>query len=1008
MTPDGLVFEDCRPPKPFRTIAHHVVELFKGRLNDATEVGFHCHCGHKGGVQFTEYQAMTALPSTVPDNICDLVIAAWRAHTKDLDDVHPNAEDQIRDFFSRQLEQPGGPTMNDAPRYPLTAIPPGTPKPKSLTISAFVDEGMRRIIVDYAEKLGIPVEPVESRHFDWLVTDRPTGLKSVTATAMREYLARLLYGDEGLVENLLADEKGDNSWRQMPIPSKEMREAWEKWDCLFTEPHGKRCSLLTHIFRGNLQNFSGWGEPDRFEEFDETKFNTSPNIFWRPSGKTWAEVEEKVKNTTPVAAAPITKIPEGTHPPSHITIVESGTRPKWGSIEVLRALAGALNIPCGYLGQIDQTFVGNHPWVVTENPCSADFLCGAKVATAAAMNAFLHTERDRAWAKKQEEAGQPPLKPDGDRPTRIILRSYAADDKPRIERLLGLARQLQIPVQLAGPWSCTAFPPGAEDYLALDVVFPEVLVHPRDVLIISEGHEYHDGNGEKRLFSPSLAEAENQLLWAAREDDQRFVTGLVELLGLPAEASRADIAAAVEAKDDDSEIGVITSHQLAECHRQRARYEECDAQVREILGASQGEESVEAAKRVMADLVEWKRELANWKNDATAQRQENAENLRKLLADINEALGIHSEQSLASVLQRAKWLVEQNKYQTEKLAEILGCKSNDFSALLEKVQRVIREHQTLLGERIESNAKIDQLCASLSRERDRLCRHAESAQNNNAVEQLNAIHVRILHILGPDASTAGIFDSVEKVVKERDNLGEKLDTVHRDLAKRLGLPKDAGWNAIMIAVERIVGDSRNPVEIRANNKELGVKLAREYDRNLHLRAALDTAEKDRDALKERLETAVTAERQTVAQRIDLALTGSANCTDLERMLQAAERVKSALSDAEAARRKLIAVLSLNEAAGWGTIASFVAGKRDGLKDCIRRLSLHQSLIGLVADALDAPNEEKDPDDDGDLNTALVDRLTGYYRRLYTAAGFAEPPQGGWAQLLAEFERPRES
>ena len=708
MTPDGLIFEDCRPPKPFRTITHHIVELFKGRLNGATEVGFRCHCGHKGGVVFTNdaYPALDGWRS-----MRNRVISAWRAHTKDLDGVHPNAVDQIRDFFSRQLEQPGGPTMNDTPRY--------------------------------------------------------------------------------------------------------------------------------------------------------------------------------------------------------------------------------------------------------------------------------------------------------DRPTRIILRSYAADDKPRIERLLGLARQLQIPVQLAGPWSCTAFPKGEEAYPALDMVFPEVLVHPRDVLIISEGHEYHDGNGEKRLFSPFLAEAENQLLWAAREDDQRLITGLIELLGLPADASRGDIAAAVEAKDGDSEIGVITSHQLAECHRQRARYEECDAQVREILGASQGEEAVEAAKRVMAELDERKRELA-WENDATALRQEAAENQRELLADINEALGLHPEQSLAGALQRAKWLVEQNKFQTEKLAEILGWKSNDFSALLEKVQRVIREHQTLLGERIESNAKIDQLCASLNRERDRLCRCAESAQNNNAVEQLNAIHVRILHILGPDASTAGIFDSVEKVVKERDSLGEKLDIVHRDLAKRLGLSKDTGWNDIMNAVDIVVGDSRNPVEIRANNKELGAKLAREYDRNLHLRAALDTAEKDRDALKERLETAVTAERQTVAQRIDLALTGSANCTDLESMLRAVEHVKSALSDAEAARRNLIAVLSLNEAAGWGTITSFVSGKRDGLKDCLRRLSLHQSLIGLVADALDAPNEGKDPDDDGDLNTALVDRLTGYYRRLYTAAGFAEPPQGGWAQLLAEFERPRES
>ncbi len=139
---------------------------------------------------------------------------------------------------------------------------------------------------------------------------------------------------------------------------------------------------------------------------------------------------------------------------------------------------------------------------------------------------------------------------------------------------------------------------------------------------------------------------------------------------------------------------------------QAAKQAECDAQVRDILGAAKGEESVDAAKRVVVDLAEWKRGQASWKNDATTQRQETAENQRKLLdilnagtvdpswqrcldyaearmanarkfeEDVNEALGIHPEQSPHSALQRAKWLKKQDKYQTEKLAEILGYKSD--------------------------------------------------------------------------------------------------------------------------------------------------------------------------------------------------------------------------------------------------------------------------------------------------------------------------------------------
>jgi hypothetical protein len=770
------------PEYTSREITHHIVELFKERLNDTTDVGFRCHCGHKGGVQFTDHQAMTSpVAWALPWRQCERILAAWRAHTKDLDDIHPHAEDQIRDFFSRQrqLEQPGGPTMT---RYPLTAIPIDTPKPKSIAISTVVDENLRSIIGDYAKKLGIDVDPMGTAEWDVANgPDRPwyASANVATATAMREYLARLLYGDEGLVENLQADEANIN------------------------------------------------------EKLDEVVADLR---------------REEAKQT-----------------------------PKYASIAELSA----------------------------------------------------KTVRD--WTEAIHSS---------DRPTRIILRSYAADDKPRIERLLGLARQLQIPVQLAGPWSCTAFSKGEEAHPALDVVFPEVLVHPRDVLIISDGDEHHDGNGEKRLFSPSLTEAENQILWAAREEDQRFITGLIELLGLHAEASRADIAAAVEQRNtvhpgwmecnamDDrvrdilgavygeetdeaakramstakewrtsilttlelpsetsinqvvktiqehGETNAVTSHHLAECHRQRARYEECDAQVRDILGAAKGEESVDAAKRVIAELVEWKRGQESWKNDATTQRQETAENQRKLLAILNagtvdpswqrcldyaearkknaaqfesevvDAMELPAGTVQGHVVQWAKVLVGQNKYQTGKLAEILGYKSDDYCELLQQVQRVIREHQTLLGERIESNAKIAQLYASR-----------------------------------------------DKVIDERNK-----------------------------------------------------------------------AVKDRDALKERLETAITAERQTIAQRIDLALTGNAVATHLDTMLRA------------------------------------VGNSR-------RDTKILQNFISQIADALDAPSEEKAfTNDDGSLNTALVDRIVGYYKRLYTAAGYSEPPQGGWEELLTHIRK----
>ena len=51
------------------------------------------------------------------------------------------------------------------------------------------------------------------------------------------------------------------------------------------------------------------------------------------------------------------------------------------------------------------------------------------------------------------------------------------------------------------------------------------------------------------------------------------------------------------------------------------------------------------------------------------------------------------------------------------------------------------------------------------------------------------------------------------------------------------------------------------------------------------------------------------------------------------------------------------------------------------------------------------NEEKAfTNDDGSLNTALVDRIVGYYKRLYTAAGYSEPPQGGWEELLTHIRK----
>jgi hypothetical protein len=809
-----------------RKIAHRIVKLFKSRLNSTTHVGFHCHCGHKGGVQFTDYQAMTSpVAWALPWRQCERILAAWRAHTKDLDGVHPNAEDQIRDFFTRQLEQPGGPT-----RYPLTAIPLNTPKPKSIAISAYVDEALRGILVDYAEKLGIQVEPPDD--FEWYVTsderkgdpiaimaNHPTE-NVATATAMREYLARLLYGDEGLVENLLRREEAE--------------------------------------------------QPISF-----------PN-----------EV------SPPLAIATETR-----------------------------------------------NDFANDPELTTKQA------------------------------------------PSSDRPTRIILRSYAANDKPRIERLLGLARQLQIPVQLAGPWSCTAFPKGEEAHPALDVVFPEVLVHPRDVLIISDGDEHHDGNGEKRLFSPSLTEAENQILWAAREEDQRFITGLIELLGLHAEASRADIAAAVEAKG------------LSQPTAGHPGWMECLAlsdRVRNILGAVDGEETDEAARR----FVEEQKKVHSWRDSVFALRTETAENQRKLLAILNagtvdpswqrcldyaearmknaaqfesevvDAMELPAGTVQGHVVKWAKVLVGQNKYQTGKLAEILGYKSDDYCELLQQVQRVIREHQTLLGERIESNAKIDRLCASLDRvveERDGLSQRVVNVQktlgdteaeyDRSQIELAKAL-TEINKLRAARLPCGGCSTHLERAEKERDSLGEKLDNVHRGLAERLGLPKDTGWGGITSAVERIVEDSQDHAEVRANNKELGVKLSQANLTIEALRGTLSRAEKERDEAKERLETAIAAERQTIAQRIDLALTGNAVATHIDTMLRAVEH-----------------------------------------------LAVSSKLLNLIADALDAPSEEKAfTNDDGSLNIALVDRILSYYHRLYTAAGYTEPPQGGWEELLTHIRK----
>lgn len=682
-------------------ITHHIIELFKERLNGTTDVGFRCHCGRKASAQFTDYQAMTSLPSTVPDNICDLVIAAWRAHTKDLDGVHPNAEDQIRDFFSRHLEQPGGPTVT-TPRYPLTAIPLGTPKPKSITISALVDEDTRRIIADYAEKLDIAVVPVEGSRFswtfkasfdgysDWIVTDRPTGLKSATPTAMREYLERLLG----------ADVQTDVSEELHEVAEELKRE----------DAEASRVDLLKQV----------------------------------------AELSETAKKLSRLL---------GTDWPLELT----NTPPSDSQVNLANEI-GRLAVEAAARGK--STFRAN---VTLADPLNFSV-----------FNIRLAEKTPAATTEEQTV--------NNDRPTRIILRSYAADDKPRIERLLGLARQLQIPVQLAGPWSCTAFPKGEEAHPALDVVFPEVLAHPRDVLILTFPNGEHIGDNGG---GSNLSEIENQLLWETREQDQRFVTGLVELLGLHAEASREDIAAAVEARDGDSEIGVITSHQLTECHRQWVRYEECDAQVREILGASQGEEAVEAAKRVTAELAEWKRELASWKADTTALRQETAENQRKLL----------------------------------------------------------------------------------------------------------------------DILRAGTVEP--------------------------------SWERCISYTEARMKDTIS----------------------------------ERDALKEQLETAITAERQTIAQRIDLTLTGNAAVTNLDTMLRAVEACRE----------------------GYTREASNNVNLR---RDC----EMLQGFIGQIADALDAPPGDRlVVKDDGSLNTALVDRVVGYFKRLYTAAGFTEPPQGGWSEILSNVE-----
>ena len=68
-------------------------------------------------------------------------------------------------------------------------------------------------------------------------------------------------------------------------------------------------------------------------------------------------------------------------------------------------------------------------------------------------------------------------------------------------------------------------------------------------------------------------------------------------------------------------------------------------------------------------------------------------------------------------------------------------------------------------------------------------------------------------------------------------------------------------------------------------------------------------------------------------------------------------------------------------------------------------ALDQSATeGQVADALDAPPGDRlVVKDDGSLNTTLADRVVGYFKRLYTAAGFTEPPQGGWSEILSNVE-----
>ena len=430
---------------------------------------------------------------------------------------------------------------------------------------------------------------------------------------------------------------------------------------------------------------------------------------------------------------------------------------------------------------------------------------------------------------------------DTDRPTRIILRSYAADDKPRIERLLGLARQLQIPVQLAGPWSCTAFPKGEEAHPALDVVFPEVLVHPRDVLIVAEGQQ-------------PLTEIENQLLWAAREDDQRFITGLIELLGLHAEASRGDIAAAVE--------------------RSGTHYEALDVRVRNILGAVDGEETDEAARRFVG-----------------AQEKVHAELGKQLEKEKRET---------------------QNRVRTE-------------TARLNVAIANLKEHADAWNCRVEKGDLRDAV-SKLRGEAE----HGKEFSSDGAKERL----------MGWRSSYTGVANQLA---------AERMTTAENQ-RKLLDILR-AG--AVEPSWERCIS---------------------------YTEARMKDAISERDALKEQLETAITAERQTIAQRIDLALTGNAVITNLDMMLRAVEACRE----------------------GYTREASNSVNLR---RDC----EMLQGLIGQIADALDAPPGDRlVVKDDGSLNTTLADRVVGYFKRLYTAAGFTEPPQGGWAQLLAKFERPREN